>query len=180
MLAPGTYRVACPNTYTGPFGYIFAPGAVDLSNTTGITFGAVSSAAPAILNIDYVHAGCPAVGATDATDVHLVNLVLDTQRLPWTDATLSSSADGRSLRVTMADPQRSEWNVGKYPWLSWTDPRNDTALSGASSSSWDAASGVATLDFPSPHFVKNGTHIFTRHFRNMPSWGKQPSCCATM
>eukprot|EP01043_Picozoa_sp_COSAG02_P006096 COSAG02_NODE_170_length_31534_cov_33.568498_15_plen_1274_part_00 len=171
VLAPGSYRVACPNTYKGPYGYVFAPGAVDLSNTTGITFGAVSSAAPATLNIDYLQAGCPAVGATDASDVHIANVVLDTQRLPWTNATLTSSADGRSLRVAMTEPERSEWNLEKYPWLSWTDPRNNTALSGASSSSWDAATGIATLHFPSPHYVKNGTHIFTRHFRNMPSWG---------
>jgi hypothetical protein len=171
VLAPGSYRVACPDTYAGPYGYVLAPGAVDLSNTTGITFGAASPAAPATLYIDYLRAGCPAVGATDASDVHVANLVLDTQRLPWTNATLSSSADGRSLMLAMAEPARSEWNLQKYPWLSWTDPRNKTALSGASSSSWDAAAGVATLRFPSPRYVKNGTRIDTRHFRNMPSWG---------
>jgi hypothetical protein len=71
------------------------------SNTSGLVFGASSPGAPARLFIDYIGAGCPAIGATDARDIRIENVVLDTQRLPWTDAVVSSSADGLSLRCVI-------------------------------------------------------------------------------
>lgn len=170
VLAPGSYRVSCPGTYTGPYGYVFAPAAVDLSNTTGITFGGASPDSPALLFADYIGAGCPAIGATDSRDVQVQNVALDTQRLPWTDGVASSSGDGLSLFLAMTEPNRSEWNMDKYPWLGWVD--HVPIIEGATSSSWDADSGVATLHFSSPRHVKNGTRLANaRHFRNMPSWG---------
>lgn len=170
VLAPGSYRVSCPDTYVGPYGYVLAPAAVDLSNTSGITFGAASSGSPALLVVDYIGAGCPAIGATDSRDVRVQNVALDTQRLPWTDGVVSSSANGLSLFLAMAEPNHSEWNPEKYPWLGWVD--HVPIIEGATSSSWDADSGVATLHFSSPRHVKNGTRLTNaRHFRNMPSWG---------
>jgi hypothetical protein len=82
ILTPGHYRVRCP-PYKGPFPYIYTPGAVDLSNTSGLTFGGAAGA-PANeqpqLDVDYIHQGCPAVGATDATDVTVQSIVFDTTR----------------------------------------------------------------------------------------------------
>ena len=49
-LAPGHYRVRCPS-YVGPYPYIQTPGAVDLSNTTGITFGGAQGM-PASVSFD--------------------------------------------------------------------------------------------------------------------------------
>ena len=172
MLTPGSYRVACPNTYTGPYGYVYAPGAVDLSNTTGVTFGAASPSAPATIYADYLGAGCPAVGATDARDVVVTNLLLDTQRLPFTDCTVADvSSDGRTLQLKMVEPERTEWDLAKYPWLGTVADNHDSPLQGLASSSWDATSGVATLKFSAPHSVKSGTHLFWKHFANMPAWG---------
>ena len=60
VLAPGRYRVECPK-YEGLFPYIATPGAVDLGNTSGVTFGAAALGAPAFLDVDYIGNGCPVV-----------------------------------------------------------------------------------------------------------------------
>lgn len=48
VLEPGRYRVECPK-YEGIYAYINTPGAVDLSNSSGVTFGAADLASPAFL-----------------------------------------------------------------------------------------------------------------------------------
>ncbi len=117
LLAPGRYRVVCPG-YTGDYPYIRTPGAVDLSHLSGVTFGGESAANPAMLDIDYVHNGCPAVGSSHGSNLTIQNLVLDTTRLPFTDATVLSTSDGgREITLKMKEPNRTEWNVEKYPWL---------------------------------------------------------------
>ena len=45
-----------------------------------------------MIETDYIGTGCPAIGATDAVDVTVANLVLDTQRLPFTDAVVNIRA----------------------------------------------------------------------------------------
>ena len=49
VLSPGVYRVQCP---PGSGAYVGGPSAVDLSNTTDLTFGAESADAPAQLECD--------------------------------------------------------------------------------------------------------------------------------
>ena len=55
-LAAGRYRVKCPAYPQGAmdFAYIQTPGAVDLSRTANLVFGAASAGSPAFLDIDYV------------------------------------------------------------------------------------------------------------------------------
>jgi hypothetical protein len=136
VLAPGRYRVVCPS-FAGPMPYIRTPGAVDLSNTTGVAFGAASPAAPAMLDIDYRLApeslpidpaacalppgpincgGCPAIAAHHATDVSLQNLIIDLARLPFSEG-LVVSANTTSVKLRMKEPSHMRWNLTEYPWL---------------------------------------------------------------
>ena len=46
VLAPGRYRVECPTAKLGQFPYITTPGAVDLSGTSNIVFGAADLSKP--------------------------------------------------------------------------------------------------------------------------------------
>ena len=46
ILAPGRYRVECPTGNLGQFPYITTPGAVDLSGTSNIIFGALNPLHP--------------------------------------------------------------------------------------------------------------------------------------
>ena len=150
LLAPGRYRVRCP-AYGGPCPYIFTPGAVDLSNTTGITFGGAAGAPASVrprLDADFEGQGCPAVAATDSTDVTVQHIVLDTARLPFTQAVVSTvSADKRTVQLTTKEPDRSEFNVEKYPWLLTFMRMNAKGFAGFSNSSWDAATGEVTLSY---------------------------------
>lgn len=169
VLAPARFRVACPAGTFGDYGYISTPGAVDLSNTTNVSFGAASPEAPALIDADYIANGCPAVAASAARDLTVQNLVLDTVRLPFTVGyVISTSVDRRSVRFKMAEPGRSEWNTVKYPWLRWVA---GGGMDGLVASSWDQNAGVATLNFSA-----SGTHLCTqscllKHFANMQSWG---------
>ena len=118
MLQAGArYRVSCP-AYTGPYAYIFTPGAVDLSNTTNITFGAPDIGAPAHLDVDYINNGCPAIAAHHARNMRIQNLVIDCQRLPFSRGTVAKvNADGTEVKLAMEEPGRSEYDIMKYPWF---------------------------------------------------------------
>ena len=55
--------------------------------------------------MDYQGQGCPAVAATDATDVTVQHIVLDTARLPFTDAVVAAvSTDKRAVQLRMREP----------------------------------------------------------------------------
>jgi hypothetical protein len=173
LLAAGRYRIKCPvfNQSGMHYGYIKTPGAVDLSNTVNITFGGASPAALAHLDIDYQTNGCPAISAADARNVVLQHLVLDTTRLPFTDGTITSISNDRlTLNLTMNEPDRTEWNTTKYPFLLNAFTPNDALndLVGFSSSEWDQNNGVATLHYttPRPDAIKTGK-IHMKHFVNM-------------
>jgi hypothetical protein len=176
VLAPGHYRVRCPS-YSGPYPYVYTPGAVDLSNTSGITFGGAAGAAASQrprLDADYQGQGCPAVAATDATDVTVQHIVLDTARLPFTDAVVSSvSADKRTVEIKMKEPDKAEFDPQKYPWLVTFMSMNAKGFAGFSNSSWNATAGVATLSYPHPvaSSIKPGQSTFWKHFDNMQAWG---------
>ena len=191
VLAPGAYRVVCP---AGSGAYVGGAGAVDLSNTTNLSFGAASVAAPAQLDCDYVGSGCPAIVHRDSIGLRIANLTLDTARLPFSYGAVAAAAvDGTRVLLRMAEPARSSWDVGStdgdsdgdvagggqgYPWL-----RNmyegDWAplLLGFNSSSWDAAEGVVELRYVAPSAMRGalsaqvGRDVFVKHFVNMQAWG---------
>ena len=50
VLAPGRYRVECPTANLGQFPYITTPGAVDLSGTSNIVFGAADPSHPVCMH----------------------------------------------------------------------------------------------------------------------------------
>ena len=65
-----------------------------------------------------LHGGCPAVAAAGAHNLTIRDLVLDTVRLPFSAVTVvAASADGREVGLRLAEPDRSEFNTSKYPWL---------------------------------------------------------------
>ena len=178
VLAPGRYRVSCPPGSGAP---VRGPPAIDLSGTTALTFGAADALSPAQIDADYIGAGCAAIGAAGATRLTLRNLVLDTERLPFTDATvLDASSDGREVRLAMAEPARAEWNTIRYPWLlnlfrGGYGGHGADALGGSRNDSWDAATGVATLRYNASSTqrasLKRGASVFIKHFENMQAWG---------
>jgi hypothetical protein len=178
VLAPGRYRATCP-AYAGPFAYVRTPGAVDLSNLSDVSFGALDPSAPARLDADYLGAGCPAVAAARASNVSLRNLVLDTVRLPFTEgAVLDAPGGGRAVRIRLFDPAHGAFDVGAYPWLrdgwdwfGYVGPN----LAGFTGGAWDARLGVATLTYAAPDAsraaIAPGTHVLCKHFLNMQAWG---------
>ena len=177
LLEPGRYRASCP-TYSGLYAYVRTPGAVDLSNLSGVSFGAASPAAPAHLDVDYLGAGCPAIAAWHANNVTLRNLVLDTTRLPFTEGSVAKALDGgRVVQIEMWDAEHAAFDVRAYPWLlsgwdwfGYVGPN----LTGFVSSAWDASLGVATLTFPEPDASRAasvGAHVLCKHFLNLQSWG---------
>ena len=110
VLAPGRYRVTCPAfPQNGTnYGYVRTPGAVDLSRTHNIIFGAASPDAPAMLDIDYAGNGCPAIGASDASNVTVQNVVMDTVRLPFTDGDIINISEDRlTVQLRMNEPART-------------------------------------------------------------------------
>jgi hypothetical protein len=85
---------------------IFTPGSIDLSNTTGITFGGATGVAASgrpRLDADYEGQGCPAVDAIDATNVATVqHIVMDTTRLPFMQAVALSTTLSSPICCTVS------------------------------------------------------------------------------
>lgn len=177
LLAPGHYRASCP-TYSGLWAYVRTPGAVDLSNLSDVSFGAASPSAPALLDIDYLGAGCPAIAARHANNVTLRNIVLDTTRLPFTEGSVAKVLDGgRVVQIRMWDAAHATFDVRAYPWLlngwNWFGYVGPN-LTGFASSAWDASLGMATLTFSEPdasRAASEGAHVLCKHFLNLQSWG---------
>jgi hypothetical protein len=177
LLAGGHYRIKCP-VYAQDgmnYGYIKTPGAVDLGNKSEIIFGGVSPNALAHLDIDYQVNGCPAISAAEAENVTIQNLVIDTARLPFSDGTITSiSNDRETVQFKMNEPERTEWNTTKYPFLLHSFTPNDAAndIVGFKRYEWDSTTGVVTLyyDTPRPATLKTGK-VHMKHFVNMQSWG---------
>jgi hypothetical protein len=158
------------------YGYIKTPGAVDLSNTRGISFGAASPDSPAFIDIDYVQNGCPAIAASDAENVSVQNVVIDSSRLPFTDATVVTiSTDRKTVQLKLNEPSRGEWNTTKYPFLrdmytSIDAPNDLVGFSGPGR--WDSATGIATLEYATPRATTLLLgRIHMKHFTNMQAWG---------
>jgi hypothetical protein len=177
LLAPGRYRTSCP-TYSGLYAYVRTPGAVDLSNLSDVSFGAALPSAPALLDVDYLGAGCPAIAAWHANNVTLRNIVVDTTRLPFTEGSVAEALDGgRVMRILMWDAEHATFDVQAYPWLlsgwdwfGYVGPN----LTGFVSSAWDARLGMATLTFSEPdasRAASEGAHVLCKHFLNLQSWG---------
>jgi hypothetical protein len=178
VLAPGRYRVACPAfPQNGTnYGYVRTPGAVDLSHTRDITFGAASPDAPAMLDIDYAGNGCPAIGASDAANLTVQNVVIDTVRLPFTDGDIVSVSDDRlTVQLRMSEPARAEWNTTKYGFLRdmYTPHDSTHSLAGfTGTDEWDPATGVATLRYATPRTAAlQAGRVHMKHFVNMQAWG---------
>ena len=177
VLAPGSYRVACP---AGSGAYVGGPGAVDLGNTTNLSFGAADGAAPAQLDCDYVGGGggCPAIVHAHSVGLRLHNLTLDTTRLPFTHGTVVAAAaadGGRAVSLRMAEPARSSWDVRRYPWLRSFYEAHPELLGFAGDPEWNATSGVVTLRYGAPSAARAalaaGQDVFFKHYVNMQAWG---------
>ena len=106
VLAPGFYPVRCPPSSNGAYVYpLGAPGAaaVDLSNTTNVTFGGAapapsysSTSAPGAavrIAVDYVNGGCPAIAAMHASNLVVQHVELDTIRLPFSSVTVMRASE---------------------------------------------------------------------------------------
>jgi hypothetical protein len=176
VLAPGRYRATCP-PYAGLYAYVRTPGAVDLSNLSDVSFGAVDPAQPAYVDADYAGAGCPVIAARRANNVTLRNLVLDTTRLPFTEAVVTEVTDaGRIVRLALRDPAHGAFDVQRYPWLQTIyDDFIGPNVTGFVNSSWDPSLGVATLLYAAPDAqraaIPAGTPMLAKHFINMHAWG---------
>ena len=124
----------------------------------------------AYLDIDYIANGCPAVAASHARNVIVQNLIIDCQRLPFTQGTVVSSSGSKlSLRVT--DPAREVFDTDKYPWLleMWDGGRS---WAGFSNATFDNVSGIASIFYPGPApAFKPGTTVNSKHYQNMQAWG---------
>ena len=58
------------------------------------------------------------MAAAGSHNLTIRHLVLDTVRLPFSAVTVvAASADGREIGLRLAEPDRSEFNTAKYPWL---------------------------------------------------------------
>ena len=109
--------------------------------------------------------GCPAIGASHAANLTVRNVVLDTARLPFTHgvvaentAAAAAAADAQGnqkLTLRLDEPERSEWDMVKYPWLQYLEddnrpvptPGHAADFAGFSSSKWDAAAGTVVLTY---------------------------------
>jgi hypothetical protein len=204
LLASGDYRVSCPEGVSRPSMAQTEHPAVLLHGVSGLTFGGDGGGPRPQLLVDYTGGGCAGISVADSADVTVRSLRIDPYRLPFTvGSVVSASANVVRIRPEADSADRAEvyaWDTARYPFLELSETgqsvaRGERATRQLASngldcscfglhcpsygpcynSSFDAATGVVALTFPTPSLLRanltQGTRVFLKHFGNEFSWG---------